>query len=64
MLDYDSQRLNLSTLKAQIVDNQKPFIMSLLHNVEDMIWYDSYAFHSSISAEVANALNLKQTPVG
>ena len=32
--------------------------------MEVILTYDSYASHSSISAEVAKALNLKQTSVG
>ena len=36
MLVYDSERLNLSTLKSQIVGNQIPLILNLLYNVEDM----------------------------
>ena len=36
MLVYDSRRLNLTTLKAQIVGNQKPHILNLLYNVEDL----------------------------
>ena len=36
MLLYDSESLNLSTLKVQIVGKDKPLIMEFLHNVEDL----------------------------
>ena len=34
MLIYDSESLNLSSLKAQIVGKEKGHIMDLLHNVD------------------------------